>query len=188
MNYVIEDNFDFYKELNDQSCLDSKTERLCMISHTLLTYNSITLPCEHSFNYLPLYTELCLHLNQKKIICPYCRSESNKLIPFIPFPTVKKIFGINFPADKCLPGPKCSVILKNGERKGLTCDNNGVEGENGTFCVKHNHHNIKKNDDWTTEMDNLNKAKSIIELKQLLREKGMKVCGVKKDLIRRLLS
>lgn len=188
MNYITEDNFDFYKELNEQLHLNNTNENLCMISHTPLTYNSITLPCQHSFNYLPLYTELCLHLKNKKLNCPYCRSVSNKLIPFIPFPNVKKIFGINSPAIKCLPGPMCSSILKNGKRKGLMCNNNGLEGENGIFCIKHKHHNIIKNDSWTIEMDNLHKSKSIIELKTMLRDKGMKVSGNKKDLIRRLLA
>ena len=188
MNYIVEDNFDFYKELTNEDSLDVSTDKRCMISHTLLTYNTVTLPCNHSFNYLPLYTELCLHLNNKQLTCPYCRIASNKLMPFVPLPTVKKIFGINYPATQCLPAPQCTVILNNGPRKGATCNQNGVETENGTFCIKHKHHNIKKDDLWTAEMDHLNKTKSSIELKKMLREKGLKVGGVKKELIRRLLA
>jgi hypothetical protein len=197
MNYIIEDEFDFFKELNEKNnaIIDTSNDNKCMISHLPLIYNSVTLPCNHSFNYLPLYTELCLHTNNKNITCPYCREVSQKFIPFIPLPNVKKRFGVNYPPDKCLPAPECSFILKMGTRKGIKCGKGGVVNEQGVFCMKHQHH-IKETDTedtseptsikWTTEMDQLSKEKSVIELKQMLREKGLKVGGVKKDLVKRL--
>jgi hypothetical protein len=183
MTYIVEDNFDFFKELNEgfvNSVLDDK----CMISHLPLTSNYITLPCNHSFNYLPLYTELCLYNNKKNINCPYCRKLSNKLIPFIPLPNVKRMLGVNYPDKDCLPAPACSVIIKMGVNKGLPCGGNGIVTDDGTFCLKH----IPKDDGWTPEMDVLSKKKSVIELKEMLREKGMKVGGVKKELVKRLLQ
>ena len=45
---------------------------------------------------------------------------------------------------------------------------------------------IEKKESWTAAMDQLSKEKSVIELKQMLREKGLKVGGVKKDLVKRL--
>ena len=186
MNYIIEDNFDFFKELNETTTTNLIEEYKCMISHLPLTYNSITLQCNHSFNYLPLYTELCLHNNKQNISCPYCREVSNTLIPFIPLPNVKKIVGVNSPEKKCLPAPKCEFKLKTGEK----CQRNGLELNEGIFCIKH-HANIHANsqlNNWTKEMEQLSKNKSVIELKEMLRSKGLKVCGVKKDLVRRLLQ
>ena len=186
MNYIIEDNFDFFKELNETTTMNLIEEHKCMISHLPLTYNPITLPCKHSFNYLPLYTELCLHNNKQNISCPYCREISNKLIPFIPLPNVKKIVGVNSPEKKCLPAPKCEFKLKTGS----TCERNGLESKEGIFCTKHhakNHVNIQE-DNWTKEMEELSKNKSVIELKGILRSKGLKVGGVKKDLVKRLFT
>ena len=139
MNYIIEDEFDFFKELNEKNnaIIDTSNDNKCMISHLPLIYNSVTLPCKHSFNYLPLYTELCLHNNNKNITCPYCREVSQKFIPFIPLPNVKKRFGVNYPPDKCLPAPACSFILKMGGRKGMKCGRGGVINEEGIFCMKH---------------------------------------------------
>ena len=201
MNYIIEDNFDFFKELNE--AVSNKTDMMndkCMISHMPLSFNSVTLPCNHSFNYLPLYTELRLHNNNKNIACPYCREVSNKLIPFIPLPKIQKVFGVNYPASKCLPAPECSFILKMGQRKGQKCGNTGVINAEGVFCMKHHIKGAGPSatgpsatgtdtlieEVWTAVMEQLSKDKSVIELKQMLREKGLKVGGVKKELVKRL--
>lgn len=186
MNYTIEDNFDFFKELNETTPTNLIEDHKCMISHLPLTYNSITLPCKHSFNYLPLYIELGLHNNKQNISCPYCREVSNKFIPFIPLPNVKKTVGVNSPEKNCLPAPKCEFKLKTGSK----CHHTGIASKEGIYCIKHNkntHVDIHK-DNWTDEMEQLSKNKSVIELKQMLRSKGLKVCGVKKDLVRRLIQ
>jgi hypothetical protein len=49
-------------------------------------------------------------------------------------------------------------------------------------------HTIVKENDWTTEMEKLSREKSVVEIKQMLREKGLKVCGVKKELVKRLMQ
>ena len=189
MNYIIEDDFDFFKALNEPVVNLVENDNKCLISHLPLIHNSVTLPCNHSFNYLPLYTELCLHNNNKNITCPYCREVSQKFIPFIPLPNIKKKFGVNFPPEKCLPAPECTFLLKMGVRQGLKCGNVGVINDHGVFCVKHQHH-IKADtftsDIWTAVMEQLSKDKSVVELKKMLREKGLKVCGVKKELVKRL--
>jgi hypothetical protein len=202
MNYIIEDNYDFFKELNALTP-DDVVDNKCMISHLPLSFNSVTLPCKHSFNYLPLYTELCLHNNNKNIVCPYCREVSQKFIPFIPLPNVKKRFGVNYPPKKCLPAPECTFLLKVGARKGLKCGNVGVINGEGVFCMKHQHHikctgqaseagqagadtGAETSNEWSAAMEQLSKDKSVVELKEMLREKGLKVGGVKKDLVKRL--
>jgi hypothetical protein len=184
MNYIVEDNFDFYGELNALEPSPVSSNTICMISHEPLTYNSITLQCKHAFNYVPLYTELCMNNNAQFITCPYCRTKSDKLIPFIPLPTIKKVYGVNHPAKMCMPIPKCSFILRNGMYKGQNCDQNGIEYQHGVFCHKH----LEYNNVWTAEKEQLFKMKSVLELKEMLKEKGLKVGGIKKDLVNRLFE
>ena len=185
MNYVIEGNFDFFKELNSVDD-DNHLDNTCLISHLPLIHNSILLPCSHSFNYLPLYKELCLHNNKTNIRCPYCRSATTTFIPFIPLPGVVKVIGVNSPEKVCMPAPKCSVLMKIGVRKGLACKMNGIVTDHGVFCKKHIH--CMKQDTWTEAMEKLMKDKTVVELKQMLKKKGLKVGGVKKELVKRLLA
>jgi len=185
MNYKLDDDFDFYGELNnlqtEQATIPATMPAVCMISHEPLTYNAITLSCKHTFNYLPLYNELCLHNNKQNIICPYCRRKADKLMPFIPLPNVTKITGVNYPTKWCMPVPKCAFILKIGIYKGLPCEHNGVEYAHGIFCDKHVKYNIDNT--WTPEKEKFLKSKSLPELKALLKSKGLKVGGVKKELV-----
>jgi hypothetical protein len=215
MNYTTEDNFDFYSELNSIDAEDETVDmNKCMISHLPLTYNFITLTCKHTFNYLPLYNELCAnvsHGKNNKNHCPYCRTLMDKLIPYIPLPTVEKKIGVNYPVKACMSGPQCKFLIKRG-----TCNANAVESAHGVFCVKHCanimgpnakeldakeldakelHANAKELDtniiietQWTPEKALLYKTKSVVELKKMLREKGLKVGGLKTDLIHRLLG
>ena len=91
MNYVIEDNINFYDLLNNYNQDDTVKKEKCLISNLDLDENYITLVCGHKFNYYPLYQEiirqktiqnLCevtkLKLNQIK--CPYCRNITNNLL------------------------------------------------------------------------------------------------------------
>ena len=41
---------------------------------------------------------------------------------------------------------------------------------------------------WTTEMKELSKSKTVVELRKMLRMKGMLVGGTKKELVKRLFS
>ena len=211
--YTLEDQFDFYKALNDSDdvpaveniCISGNINtsgNICMISHFPLSFNSVTLPCKHSFNYIPLYTELCIHHNYRIIRCPYCRTEFDKFIPFIPLPNVKRVIGVNSPEKKCMPAPKCQYMLKSGINKGKICHINGMECEAGIFCMKHlAEHTAKAKASatatatatasattavWTTEMNDFSKTKTVVELRKMLREKGLKVGGSKKELVLRL--
>jgi hypothetical protein len=189
MNYIVEDNFDFYSELNQPVPVEKikqEDSSRCMISHEILTYNSITLSCTHSFNYVPLYNELCLYNNKEYINCPYCRCKANKLLPFIPLPGIKKIYGVNYPPKMSMPLPKCSFIRKTGVHKGLPCLHMGIEYEDGVFCDKHMKYTI--NSVWTPEKEQLLKSKSVPELKAMLKAKGLKIGGLKKELVNRLFS
>jgi hypothetical protein len=156
MNYIIEDKFDFFKELNkveELSNIDKNNiseQSICMITHMPLIYNYVKLPCGHPFNYLPLYKELVLISGYNRTIkCPYCRTISDKLLPYIPLTGVEKRYGINSPKSLCMVGPKCLYKLKNGKNKGSDCGKDGVEFKEGIFCKKHfdlNHIKSNKND------------------------------------------
>jgi hypothetical protein len=183
MNYIIEDNFDFYSELNGAKVIPAIDK--CLISHEPLTYNAITLPCSHRFNYLSLYTELRLSPNSK-IICPYCRVVSSKLLPFIALPNVNKVPGINSPEKNCMPAPSCSWKIMNGIHKGRACGANGIESVHGTFCSKHFQKN-NINDDWTAEMEVIFKTNTMVELKKSLRAAGQLIGGTKRELVKRLI-
>lgn len=200
-NYIIEDGFDFYKELNgasednEDNANSSSTlkENHCMISHEKLTHNSIKLPCGHTFNYMPLYIELRLHIKYNSIECPYCRTTHEKLIPYIALPNVAKVLGVNHPKKRCMKGPTCNWKLKTGK----CCNKNAIECASGIFCDKHKllhaaavNKTVEKDEimPWTAEMTEMLKAKSVIELKKQLRSAGLTIGGNKRTLIQRIFK
>ncbi len=123
--YKIEDDIDFYAELNNISDCESDTENnndsnininigssintKCLITHEPLIHNFITLECKHSFNYLPLYKDICsykkicqnmgahnnLKLKLNQIRCPYCRNIQDGLLPYIDIEGINKVHGVN---------------------------------------------------------------------------------------------
>lgn len=135
MNYIIEGNIDFYKELEKQE-EDLTPENVCLISQEKLDENqTIKLMCGHKFNYLPLFKEIT---NQKKnhnvlevkrllpmqIKCPYCRNIQNKILPFIPsIEGVTRLWGVNYPAKWEMKNylNTCNYIFKSGKKKDMLC-------------------------------------------------------------------
>jgi hypothetical protein len=103
---------------------------------------------------------------------------------------------------------KCRSHLKSGKNKGSCCDKHAYESaaEEGIFCEKHwkqeHEKKIKGNTHaasnetneigaeqiWTEEMEEMSKCKSVIDLKKMLRGKGLKITGTKKELIFRIFS
>ena len=63
MNYIIEDNINFFDKLNKIDKIDNTKNitdsSLCLLTHQTLEKNYITLDCSHNFNYIPLYKEIC---------------------------------------------------------------------------------------------------------------------------------
>ena len=62
MNYTIEDNIDFFKELNSAQD-DSDDNNVCLISGKPLEEKCIKLECGHRFNYIYIFNDL---VQQKK--------------------------------------------------------------------------------------------------------------------------
>ena len=114
--YIIEDNIDFYKELNCSSTETNSNntdyDNICLISNEILCDKYVTMECGHKFNYIPLYKDLFkqkyytnvledIKLKMNQIRCPYCRNVTTSLIPFyenfviMKDIKVRKILGVN---------------------------------------------------------------------------------------------
>ena len=125
--YEVEDGLDvdFFaalQQLSEEPEPEPESEEpACLITNEPLNAFHIMLVCGHKFNYEPLYQEvlrqkgrLGMHNYYEKIgihqiKCPYCRTLSNQLLPYIgPHPTIKRLNGVNAPASMCMPGVECS--------------------------------------------------------------------------------
>jgi hypothetical protein len=113
-NYIIEGNFDFYKELyeslddsDDNNNIDESSAQVCLITNTPLTKHFVELECKHTFNYIPLFKDLVNHktkfssldthrLKVNEIRCPYCRNKQGNVLPYIEEIGVPKEHGVNW--------------------------------------------------------------------------------------------
>jgi hypothetical protein len=132
---------------------DSTEINYCLISKEKLHPNHITLTCNHKFNYIPLYKEVIYQKNKtntlyeitklssNQIKCPYCRTITNNLLPYIPYPSVKIIKNVNSPEYECMDATKCSHIMKKCDANKITttCKKNALyyEEENVLLCPAH---------------------------------------------------
>jgi len=216
MNYIIENNIDFYSELEKELSKDNEVfsdnlHNICLLSNTPLEKNYVTLECQHKFNYLPLYNEIC---NQKKenrleitpllihqIKCPYCRSVTNKLIPYIEHKDVIKKKGVNYPLKYCMKLYSCEWIKSGKKTHQEMCGKSAFESNYGIYCLYHhklcqnkNYHkensiNIESN--WSEEHERINKKYNVNHLREILRQNksksNLKISGNKKEIIHRII-
>lgn len=151
INYVIEDNFNFYEALDDSDDEDKSTD-ICLISQKVLGENAITLNCNHKFNFFDIYKEV---FNQKKhtstldknirllkkseFLCPYCRAVQTKLLPHIKQPSMGINFhiGVNSPQNICMSLHECSYKTLSGKSKGIPCGCPALSYDGITYCNKH---------------------------------------------------
>jgi len=98
---------ELYKLLDYDSDNESDTNK-CLISGESLIENFVKLPCNHSFNYIPLYNDIKNHktkfnymesssskLLAHEIRCPYCRDAHTMLLPYYEDLGLVKIHGVN---------------------------------------------------------------------------------------------
>jgi len=121
VKYIIEGGLDFYEELYkslDEPDQDTDSDNICQITGQQLTDKFVTLECNHKFNYIALYTEICkqkfvfqtynfssltdsdqIKFKDAKtdyfIKCPYCRSIQFTLLPYYDDLLLDKRYGIN---------------------------------------------------------------------------------------------
>ena len=132
----------------------------CLITHEILKDPYISFPCEHKFNYLPLYNEIIrqktrsgkkfntlesTYLAPNQIKCPYCRKIYNFVLPYIQSAGVERISGVNSPNKWCYMPNRCNYIFKSGKNKNSFCDVKCY----GELCQKHTNVN-KKNENNNT--------------------------------------
>jgi hypothetical protein len=151
--YEIEDDLDFFAALKSiqppsqdhHLDTDDEHENTCLITNDPLNAFHVTLVCGHKFNYEPLYQEvlrqkgrLGMHnyyerIGMHQIKCPYCRTFTNQLLPYIgPHPTIKRLNGVNSPASMCMPGVACS------HNAGCGCGATAFyEHNSNPYCLRH---------------------------------------------------
>jgi len=186
MNIILEGGVNFYDELNkSDSEVDDEEEECCLITNYPLDKNSITLQCNHKFNLLPLYKEVCnqkckashleiTKLKMNEIKCPYCRQRHNKLLPHVKLNnTMSYIHGVNSPEEYCMSLYSCEYTYKSGKNKGNACSNNAYINVDGCYCNTHHKYMEKKLA--TSKKDEINKCSAILKSGK---RKGMS-CGCK---------
>ena len=112
--YNIEDNIDFFFELNkllnneknaNEETLP-KEKDVCLISNEKLVDKFVKLKCGHTFNYIPLFKDLVnqkqkfhtmdiSQLKKDEIRCPYCRSTQQGVLPYYEELGLPKTNGVN---------------------------------------------------------------------------------------------
>lgn len=124
---------------------NEQSQTHCLISHDILDNNSITLPCNHSFNFLPLYYELLGHNRRvPNLHCPYCRIvHIDTVLPHVKL-NKSMVYrqGINQPSEFCLPFHTCNYTFSSGKQKGTKCTATAYVSSDGTYCAAH-HKTIK---------------------------------------------
>ena len=101
----------------------------CLISKEPII-NNITLPCNHSYEYIYLYEEIKQQKNRHKTYfkCPYCRAMYYGTIPYYDIDEVEKIYAVNGNTKTTMPLLKCEWGA---------CNFPGNKFKHGTFCWKH---------------------------------------------------
>ncbi len=200
----MDENLLLFNELlkeNSDSINDSNIQERCLISNEILDSNFIKLDCGHSFNYQHLYKEIVYqktkrildnyYLKLNEIKCPYCRAITNKLLPYYKYYNFKYIKGVNGPFNLTMNLNKCQhIITHKGTNTREKCNNSACITKYGIFCNKH----LKYTKDEDNLLNNFNLEKykylnkmKVKELKEELKNYKLKVSGLKKELIERLI-
>ena len=201
--HISEKDKDLFNELLNESESEDDTENnnLCLITQQPLAYNSITLKCNHKFNYDAILDEVIVQkttrnplnitiLKRNELQCPYCRIIHTQLLPFVSTEKhTKRISGVSGPKHLCMPLHTCKWIFKTGKKKGCVCGKEAYETENGVFCKMHHKINKPKEEflSWNEEMEGL-KSLTVENLKAILHERKLKKTGNKTTLIQRIVT
>ena len=154
MNFTLEGNIDF-SSLLKQAISEKTNEQVCLLTHVPLTEPHIKLPCNHTFNYKPLYDEVLMQKNNTnhlevanlrvyELKCPYCRVIHSKLLPYIASDTIQKIVGVNAPLKYTMKHWDCEWTFKSGKNKGGGCPASAEATDFGDFCPKHYQTKLKE--------------------------------------------
>jgi hypothetical protein len=165
--YSIEGDINFFDELDklvkNNNANDSEK---CLITDEPLSDLSVQLSCGHSFNYIPLYKEVCNQKNSKNFLeiskpsfhemkCPYCRKIQKTLLPFHESleSICPKVYGVNSLITNIKPTKEskpqvalaqvlCPQLLKTGANKGTPCGK-CVHANTAGLCTRHYNLSLK---------------------------------------------
>ena len=150
---------------------DDDGDNVCMISGQQLDNTKTTLPCAHSFNYIPLLNDLIsysvTHGRRNHIQCPYCRTLTYATIPYRPDIVSTRKVSVNLPVASCFSKHDCMVT---------ECTINATVPIGDSFaCYKHFRKQLKLHNDVGTTSGSQSKCPAILKSGA---NKG-KVCGAK---------
>ena len=112
----------FTELLEEEMNTTNNYSNTCLISGEALNDTHVCLPCNHKYNYYPIYREV---INQRKtstfrtaqIKCPYCRTKHPYVLPYISMEGVESIRWVNGPARYQLLPNKCIYVFKSNASK-----------------------------------------------------------------------
>ena len=207
----------FYEQLNKEDDDEEENVDKCLISNLPLDTTKVEFKCGHKFNYFYIFNETINSkkvnnninssekLSHGTIRCPYCRTIYNNLLP-PPFDILgtQELIWINSPNKLCMTikcnhddctskkiyvtplGQYCKkhyIYLKSdGE-----IDANYEENETQNELELDNNIKLSGHEMLDPQWKSYNHYK-VIELKEILKAKGLKVSGTKPVLISRLLN
>ena len=161
----------------------SEYDDICLISKEKLHPNHIMLDCKHKFNYIPIYKEVLYQkiksntlyevtkLQSHQIKCPYCRTITNKLLPYIPYPSIRLAKNIHSSYPDCIHTATCSHITKKADDMLTPCNKYALyfEHENILLCPSHYKQYVSKKE--KDSLKNANKVDKANALKSIVKDK-----------------
>jgi len=205
-NVEVEDGFDFWSELANDEPNSPVTDDCCLLTQEPLTFNYITMPCGHKYNYVAICKEISnmklpntyykpgIKLARNQTFCPYCRKIFNQLLPKIPcvdfVPAMHVCSSTNHIEHRT-----CQYVFQSGKRIGQCCGKkNAVDTKIGAFCSQHTCSKKKSTGKANIiialdeEGKKIWRKFNVGELKDILRSNSLPVSGTKAVLITRLMK
>jgi hypothetical protein len=188
--YLVEGDINFFAELKKTISVTSTqtADKTCLITNNALMDNSVTLPCNHTFNYIPLYNEIKIQkcvknaaetakLLMNEIKCPYCRKIHKSVLPY--YEDLCELCPILYGVNTLDPSHKvehCCNYLKYTYTDGtqmfckLTGDNlHYYADDKQYYCYNHLYMVGKKKQKELKHQEQVAKLKKIKEEQQLLK-------------------
>jgi len=135
---------EYFKLCMEDDTDDDPNNDSCLISGNVLTDHHVVLPCNHKFNYLPLFREVykqkctinhrdIIRIPYKSIKCPYCRSVNCGILPHIESFGLDKVEGVNWPEKYSIMTNTCDYTYRSGKNKGDICGKLCIN----KYCTRH---------------------------------------------------
>ena len=191
--YLVEGDINFFAELkktigHGEVASAPSVENACLITNNALIEHSVTLPCNHTFNYIPLYNEIKIQkcvkntaetakLLMNEIKCPYCRKIHKTVLPYYEdlCESCPILYGVNT-LDLAHKVINCCNYVKYVYTDGtqmyceLTGDNlHYCADDKQYYCYNHLYIVCKKKQKELKHQEQVAKIKKIKEEQQLLK-------------------